>query len=91
MDLRDSHYSSKTNSDHTCVIDCTHNALEGPHAQGEHEECPVMQVREGSSDTEIDCKTLVSHQKEPRDRFEHEEESDLQVFEKRILMEDASQ
>ena len=54
MDFGDSLSSPRTTSDVMCVVEFTHVALEEPHAQGEHEECLVMQVIEGSSDMDID-------------------------------------
>ena len=48
----------------------------------------MMQVLEGGTDMDVDYIALVLHYKEPHERFEYEDELDLQVFEKITLMEE---
>ena len=64
----------------TCVDNCAHHSFEGPHAKDEHDDYSVIQVLEGSSDMESNYRELTSRQEEPHERFEHEENFDLQVF-----------
>ena len=76
VEVRDYHSFPITTSNPMCDSNYAHHDFEGPHAQYEHQDYSMIQVVEGSSDMGSKCRALASHQEEPHERFEHEENYD---------------